>query len=496
MLIQVLGQLLHVWQGGLAEIGHIDSVNCYLTGNKITPMIYYSDTTGQTIFFKPGEYTHFSSMPCARERFLGLGFCAVSRAERAARLLMGLHDYDSEKLSNLPPEGVASVTGLTIDEFNDAMALWKAARTQDNSLTFPQVLWLIGSQPNTEVKVTMTGFSQLPESFNRDSVVNHYVSTLALTFGVDAREFWPISSGALGTASESRIQHMKAKGKGPGEFLSLVERRLNAELPDDASFKFSSQDSEESMADATTAKAWVDALWPLYVGIPNPNLKPPAQPGGSGMPSIPGNEAGQQSNQPAGQRVPKVPAPAKPGVVSGGEMKEDTGNDKPTEQILPKEKFMRLLADKGVLPDYLINDERITVFDAQIHIDKEGHPDDYTKYVFEAGVLKEYRLSMSVSSVKDNHDVPMAELRRLAVAKSSENAMLEQLRLKAEKIIGATRDIKGEPIPDKESGRGARITYSALHAELERWRNNPTLAPYAPTEEEEQSLLLQLGLPK
>lgn len=170
--------------GKMTDLGHIDSLQCELTGNSKTPVQYLSSMTGQRIRLRQGEYIHFASMPSPREEDLGSGFCAVNRAIRSAKLMMAVHDYDMEKLQNLPPEGVAAVTGLTQQEFRDAIALWQSERKKNNSLTFPQVLWLIGSQPNIQVKLDFIGFSQIPESFDRKEVVTQYVNTLALDFTI------------------------------------------------------------------------------------------------------------------------------------------------------------------------------------------------------------------------------------------------------------------------------------------------------------------------
>jgi hypothetical protein len=97
--------------GRISDLATIDTRCCILTGNASVPMYYRSSITDDEHWYKPGEFIHFVSMPLPEERGLGIGFCAVARAARAAKLLMALHDYDAEKLSNLPPEGIATVTG-------------------------------------------------------------------------------------------------------------------------------------------------------------------------------------------------------------------------------------------------------------------------------------------------------------------------------------------------------------------------------------------------
>lgn len=384
--------------GKLTDIGHIDSQCCVLTGSAAVPMIYSSAVTGQVNEpFRKGEFIHIASLPSAREEYFGAGFCAVSRALRAAKLLMGLHDYDAEKLANLPPEGVAAVTGMTPDEFYDALELWRKMREADNSLTFPQVLWLLGSQPNANVGVDFVGFSQIPESFDRQTVVSQYVNTLALCFGVDTREFWAISTGALGTAAEAEVQHLKAKGKGAGEFIVLIERALNGELPDDVIFRFDTQDIEEDMIAAGVAKAWVDAYLPLVTDV----------------------------------------------------------------EALELDQFKRLLVDKGVLPEWIMSDERLTISSSEVHGVHKELVEDIICYVWEMGKLKTR---------------PVVRLAAPVAFKQLPATTAEDV-IDGE-VVEPVRAIHGKPIPEKEIARGATVSKKAIKNELRRWGTIPELQPY------------------
>jgi hypothetical protein len=464
----------------LVDMGHIDALCCTLTGNSKYPMVYASETVGQVLKFKHGEFFHFASLPSSRERNLGSGMCAVSRAYRAAKLLIGLHDYDSEKLNNLPPEGVASVTGMTMDEFQDALILWKEKRVQDKSLTFPQVLWLIGSQPNAKVEVNFTGFSQMPEQFSRKEVVEQYINTLALCFGVDAREFWSINSGSLGSGAESEIQHLKAKGKGPGEFITSVERHLNGELWDDCKFSFDTQDIEEDANAAAIAKAWIDAYMPLY-NLPKS-----------------GNTVSKENprpNKPNG--APTLPTSPIPKVNTGGSMSiNEGGQSAQAEQLISKDQFMRLLADKGVIPDWMTSDERVIVTDTEVHnrYYKEGHPDDTTVMMWENGVLKELRPVITLHDnnveIVDNGAIEgqIIDVKSYDADESAIQALI-YLKQRANEILEPQRNIRGDPIPLGEVQRGSMITRRAIHEEMERWRSNPVLTQYALTPEEEEALV-------
>ena len=469
----------------MEDIGHIDSILCTLTGNSRYPVTYIGYHTAQQIRFQPGEFIHFTSMMSPRERDLGAGICAVDRALSAAKLLMGLHDYDSEKLNNLPPEGIAAVSGMTMQDLQDAVKLWMAKRESDNSLTFPQVLWLVGSDPSAKVGVDIKGFSSLPESFNRKEVIEQYVNTIALAMGVDAREFWTYSGGGLGggTAGESEIQHLKAKGKGPGEFISTSERHINGELPEDTDFGYDTQDIEEDAAAAAIAKAWIDAYFILY-NLPQ-GEEDKEKKVKDAVEKAKGNP---RPDKPNGQ--PTLPTPMLPNVKTGGPMgANEGGQPKQAEQVITKEQFMRILADKGVLPDWMVSDDRVMVEDTSIHnqgFKSLGHSDDVTRITWHRGLLKEERVPGSIviyskpMPVIDN-DVPYA-LPLKELSQESLDAAWDYLK---EKKADLVRNITGEPIPEAESTRGSKPTRKTIHEELEMWRAHPVLSGYAMSIEEE-----------
>ena len=250
--------------GTLSGLEHVDAHSCRLTGSWYRPVRYHSAETGQVIRFKQGEVIQENSMTIGREQDFGYGFCAVERALIAVKLLIGLHDYDIEKLSNLPPEGIAAISGMTYDEFMDSMTNWLGQRESDNSLTFPQILFLLNEQlPAQGINVELTPFSTLPEQFDRQTVVIQYVNILANCFGVSASDIWFMGGGPFSTGTEVEMQHTFARGKGEGEWFSLTEQVINRELPPDVEFSYDTKDIGEDLIAAQTAKAWVEVLLPL-----------------------------------------------------------------------------------------------------------------------------------------------------------------------------------------------------------------------------------------
>ncbi len=244
-------------EGAITDLYNLDAGMMRLTGSRNYPAIYQQGRGGRPVPMGRDDFVHMSSLPSPAEGMNDTGFCAVSRAIKAAKLLMSLHTYDEEKLLNMPPKGIASITGLSATAVRAAIKQYNSDRAVAGNLTFPGVLWLAGAATD-EIKVNMTPFSTLPENFDREVIVTLYVYTLALAFGVDAREFWPATvTGA--TKADALIQAQKAKGKGPGELISSMERAINFKvLPPGVFFEFAFQDDEEDRLAAEIAGMRID----------------------------------------------------------------------------------------------------------------------------------------------------------------------------------------------------------------------------------------------
>ena len=258
------------YEGGpVAAIFHLDSVRCYLTGNPEFP-VQYNDTLGEFHLLGPRAVGHFASMPNPDEEHFGRGFSAVSRALRAVQVLVAIHQYEEEKLSHLPPAGLATISGLTLDEVKASFDLYDAMRESGKNLRFAQVLWFVAqSLPSTgvipQIKVELVPFSTLPDHFDKAQAVELYVRTLAVDFGVDIAEFWQTLQPAQKLKGEVVIQERKAKGKGTGEMITCHERLLNYEvLSPGVKFEYNLQDSEDILRVAEVQGANIINIKNLY----------------------------------------------------------------------------------------------------------------------------------------------------------------------------------------------------------------------------------------
>lgn len=255
--------------GPVAALYNLDSACVFPTGNARVPYRYYSSIGDRAIPLYPNDFALAVDLPSPDESKLGIGFCAVSRALKAARVLLALYSYDEEQLSDLPPKGLATITGLTQSEVMEAFKLYDAQRREKRQTTFKGVLWLAAlANPLQQIDVKLTPFSTLPDHFDRERAVTLYVYTLALDFGVDVREFWPASQTGA-TKAEAEIQAQKAKGKGFGRALMAIEREINWKiLPPGLQFSFDQKDSEDDLVRETIRARVIENVRRLWEPSP------------------------------------------------------------------------------------------------------------------------------------------------------------------------------------------------------------------------------------
>jgi hypothetical protein len=265
---------------------------------------------------------------------------------------------------------------------------------------------------------------------------------------------------------------------------------LNGELPIGVDFAFDTQDIEEDQNAATVAKAWVDVFYPLYQGTPAGKPGGPQQQ--TAAKEAPDRTAATEEPKPPkkGMSADQQPKPSQdqPGGFPTG-MPGNLGAPQ-VEAVLTKDQLIRLLVDKRVLPEYLINDERVSVYDSEVHLSKEN-PEDDARFIWKDGILKEVRVSpIIINSTLPQDSTGSIISDALEIQHpTAEEITFEYLKQKENEIFGGMRNIIGKPIPDGEVVRGASVTRNTIRDEIERWRKHPILAKYAPTDEELEKLL-------
>ena len=259
-LSKVLEDMLVCDKGGFIELGtlgrhgpvvelfHLDACCCRLTGNAETPVLYVPEVGSrrrEVIPLDRYHVVHLPLMPSPDERRKNLGFSPVSRALFAAQILRAINQYQFEKLSNLPPEGLLLLGNISRRKWKEALAEAEAERMNKRLKSYRALLVLSGQDPTKPPTAEIVSFSSLPEHFNLKTTVEIYVKTLALALGVDVAEIWQIEHVGATKASVT-IQHQKARGKGIGLIISMLERAINYHaLPSGVVFRFDLPDDEQ-----------------------------------------------------------------------------------------------------------------------------------------------------------------------------------------------------------------------------------------------------------
>jgi len=237
------------WQpdGPLQKIWWMQARTCVpgpvRVGTEIFDLLFM-DADGRWKGLKRGQFVRICSMPSADQWRRMLGFCFMSRVLREAALAAEELEFKEERLGNLPPSGIASVTGLTKPQLENALLEFDLKRQEAGSLVFPGVLWLVSNTYGQKAEVSWTSFRSVWEGFDDAAFMQRFMKTLALDAGEDVAEFYQIEAHGA-TKAQASLQHRKALGKGPAEFMVSWERWVNRQLPKGFYWRFDTPDDEQ-----------------------------------------------------------------------------------------------------------------------------------------------------------------------------------------------------------------------------------------------------------
>jgi len=252
-------------EGPVLGLAHLDSRFCQLTGDIEYPVIFNNPKTENAHLLHTTRVAHFVDMPSPAEGMYNTGFCAVSRVIGSSEILLKINKYKNEKLDDLPEAGLLIFNNVLPKKWEDSKADYNRETRRLGQEHWRNVMTMFNLDPAKPASADFISFANLPDAFNELESTNIYINILALAFGVDTREFWPLSGGSLGTASESEIMHQKARGKGVGEIISMIERILNWKiLPDSATFAFDFKDDQEDLLAADIDEKRTDTIMKMW----------------------------------------------------------------------------------------------------------------------------------------------------------------------------------------------------------------------------------------
>jgi hypothetical protein len=210
------------------SIAHLDAGRCVRTGDPKYPVIY-EDTSGKRYKLHFTRVMFMSQQPSTEVRMAGVGFCAVSRSINATQNLVDISTYKQEKLGSRPPRQLM-ITGGGLDPEDIGIAVQMAERAMSGmGLTKFSKTIVAGNRNIVDPKIQSIDLASLPDGFNEKESTVIAMSVLAMAFGMDARELFPMMEGGASKA-DAIVQHMKQRGKGPGQILEMTEKGINAKL--------------------------------------------------------------------------------------------------------------------------------------------------------------------------------------------------------------------------------------------------------------------------
>lgn len=259
--------------GGLAEIGrqfkggpmagmyHLDPLRCVMTSRVKTPIKYYP-RQGKIIDLNPYDYMRVASQISIDETYNGLGYSALSRCVELGIIMVAILRHEQEMLFARAPKGLLLLKGISEQTWKNGMVV------RDATLDNRQQEWygavaVLASSGTDDVDAKMVALSQLPDGFDQKTFTDLLMYGYSLCFGYDAREFWPVSSGSMGTATETETQHRKATDKGGSEFHLGLQEEIQSNLPDTLHFEFDERSVEGDLAEAALQKAQVDVIYAM-----------------------------------------------------------------------------------------------------------------------------------------------------------------------------------------------------------------------------------------
>lgn len=229
---------------------HLDSSRCQRTRNVIYPVLY-QHTDGKLYKIHYTRIMEKAQMPSPILEMNGVGFCAVSRMIMAAQHMMDIARYEMEKIGSRPLNALLvgkKIKGRQIrDAFREAYS-----EMDDEKLQRWSRVVAIGSGEDIDIK--LVDLASVPDGFDKQTDVSLAMFTIALALGVDARELWPASASGA-TKADALVQHIKARGKGPGQIIGMVERSFDYKyLPPHLTLEFDYIDDEQDRAQAEIRK--------------------------------------------------------------------------------------------------------------------------------------------------------------------------------------------------------------------------------------------------
>lgn len=240
-------------------INHLDSARCWNTGMWETPVVY-QDWKGQFHLLNWWNVIHFTDMPSTIEQlgYYDLQYSSLTRLLQKMQTIRNIDIYDYEKTGGRNSKAIHLVKGITTQQLQDAINKTKAASDSRGMMRYADPVLVGTISPEADVGHDTINMVDVPDGYSPDVAFGQYINLISMAFMTDYQEFAPLPGQRLGTGAQSEVLHLKARGKGPGTFMSMITRALNFKvIPKNARFLFDEQDleAEKTMAEVKSLRA-------------------------------------------------------------------------------------------------------------------------------------------------------------------------------------------------------------------------------------------------
>lgn len=216
-----------ILEGLPLSVAHLDSSLCQRTGDPEFPVVY--NDAGRSYKLHYTRVMFSSLMPSSNVRMNGVGFCCCSRAVYSAQNLVDIAMYKQEKMGSRPNRQLI-VTSGGLDPEDLGKAIQAANRTMDlGGLSRFSKTIAIGHRMYPNAKLDVIDLSKAPDGYDEMDSTVLGMAAIALAFGVDARELFPLMMDSA-SKSDAVISHIKQRGKAPGQIISITENKMDKYL--------------------------------------------------------------------------------------------------------------------------------------------------------------------------------------------------------------------------------------------------------------------------
>ena len=224
-------------------INHLDSSRCVRTSNPEFPVIYDDKDKRYRLHYTRVAFNSVQPSPIVEMN--NVGFCAISKCLNISQSLLDVLVYKQEKLGSRPTRSILLGSGgLDADTIAEAFAM--SSEIMDNKvLSRYSGSVVLGDANYKDAKLDIIDLASLPDGFDYQTDMMIGMALISLAFGVDARELFPMM-GVGATRADALVQHLKARTKGIGHLLNIVEKTFSPKvLPPSLMWQFDYTDDAQ-----------------------------------------------------------------------------------------------------------------------------------------------------------------------------------------------------------------------------------------------------------